>query len=87
MHIFGELEITPGGAVPFRARDAVEIIRLEQAGLCFQMAVFGETVFQLRGETAAKILLDRSRGLLRVFCPGDERFVSPFNPGEVVPNF
>jgi hypothetical protein len=28
MHIFGELEVTPGGAVPFRQGDVVKITRL-----------------------------------------------------------
>ena len=72
MHIFGELEITPRGAVPFRARDVVEITRIEQAGLGLQMAVFGNPVFQLRGQTASEILLDRGRGLLRILGAGRE---------------
>ena len=47
MHIFGELEITPGGAVPFRQGDVVKITRLEQSGLSFQITAFGEAMLQL----------------------------------------
>ena len=47
MHIFGELEVTPGGAVPFRQGDVVKITRLQQSGLSFQMTAFGEAIFQL----------------------------------------
>ena len=47
MHIFCELEITPGGAVPFRQGNIVKIIRLQQSGLCFQIIAFGEAMLQL----------------------------------------
>ena len=46
MHIFGELEITPGGAVPFRQGDVVKIIRLQQSGLRFQIIAFGQAMLQ-----------------------------------------
>ena len=51
MHIFGELEITPAGAVPFRLGDVVQVARLQQSGLRFQVAAFGQPDEPYRSES------------------------------------
>ena len=86
MHIFSELEITPAGAVPFRLGDVVQVARLQQSGLRFQRTAFGETIFQLRGETAAEILLNSRRRLFGGVGPSREGFVARAASGEFIAN-
>src|ERR1700737_2277284 len=84
MHIFGKLKITSSGAVPFRQRHILEITRLDQAGLRFEEAAFGDTVLELGGKTAPEVLLNRGRRLFGIVPAGGERFVALGDSSQIV---